>query len=89
MGDSVKVTLIATGFAAPPRASEYVEEEPAADQTEWLSEAKPEAPAPPAIAPAPAVVETKPPNGAPPPPQVDDLDDLDTPAYLRQRRLLH
>jgi cell division protein FtsZ len=90
MGDSVKVTLIATGFAAPPRASEYVEEEAAADQTEWLSEVKPEAPAP-AIAPAPAaaVVETKPPNGAPPPPQVDDLDDLDTPAYLRQRRLLH
>ena len=85
MADTVKVTLIATGF--PPRGLELdtAEEEPAA-QSAWLSEAQP-----PAVveAPEPVAVETKPPNGTPALPPPEDLSDLDTPAYLRQRRLLH
>jgi hypothetical protein len=34
-------------------------------------------------------MEDEPANGTPPIPEPDDLDDLDTPAYLRQRRVLH
>jgi hypothetical protein len=31
----------------------------------------------------------KPGNGAPPLPPPEDLDDIDKPAYLRPRRMLH
>ncbi len=89
MADSVKVTLIATGF--PPRGEELevAEGQPGA-QSVWLSETQPETP-PPAVAaaPAPPALESKPPNGTPPIPEPEDLSDLDTPAYLRQRRVLH
>ena len=96
MADSVKVTLIATGFPVPGQTMEAVEEQPAS-QSAWLSEAQPEASAPapvaaqaPVAAPEPAVVvETKPPNGTPALPPVEEMDDLDKPAYLRQRRMLH
>jgi cell division protein FtsZ len=91
MADSVKVTLIASGFGAREQACEDTAEETAA-QTVWLSEAEPDS-APAAVAPAPApepaMAAAKPPNGTPPIPQPQDPNDLDTPAYLRQRRLLH
>jgi cell division protein FtsZ len=88
LADSVKVTLIATGFPAPGEELEATGEQPAA-QSAWLSESQPEA-APPAVAtPQPAAVEAKPPNGTPPIPQPEEMNDLDRPAYLRQRRLLH
>jgi cell division protein FtsZ len=82
MADSVKVTLIASGFPARGQELEAVEDQTAA----WLSEA----PAPvPVAAPEPVAVETKPPNGTPALPPVEEMDDLDKPAYLRHRRMLH
>jgi cell division protein FtsZ len=84
MADAVKVTVIATGFPTTVRATEFEQTRPAADGV-WLSEAEPQAP-------APEPVEAKPANGTPPLPPIpepEDLDDLDTPAYLRQRRTLH
>jgi cell division protein FtsZ len=88
MADAVKVTLIATGF--PPR--EQMEEtagEAAGDQTVWLSETEPDTLTPEVAASRePVTAETKPTNGTPPLPEPEDVNDLDTPAYLR-RRLLH
>jgi cell division protein FtsZ len=85
MEDSVKVTVIATGFgsaqndefAARPGEAIY---EPSPSQ--WLSETEPQV----SVAvqpPAPSAAEAPPPQNA-----EEDLDDLDTPAYLRQRRTL-
>jgi len=93
MADSVKVTLIASGFPERGQMMETVEEQ-SASQSGWLSESQPEAPAPvpvPVAVPEPVAVavETKPPNGTPALPPVEELDDLDKPAYLRQRRVLH
>jgi cell division protein FtsZ len=89
MADSVKVTLIATGFPGPGQMPEAAEEQ-SAGQSGWLSEAQPEVPAPvPVAVPEPVVVETKPPNGTPALPPVEEMDDLDKPAYLRHRRMLH
>ena len=89
MADSVKVTLIATGFPEPGQMPEAAEEQTVA-QSGWLPEAQPEAPAPvPVAVPEPVAVETKPPNGTPALPPVEEMDDLDKPAYLRQRRVLH
>jgi cell division protein FtsZ len=85
MADTVKVTLIATGFPTRGQELEAFEEQSAA-QSEWLSEAQTPAVA---AAPEPAAHETKPPNGTPPIPEPEDLNSLDTPAYLRQRRMLH
>ncbi|HOL72705.1 MAG TPA: cell division protein FtsZ [Bryobacteraceae bacterium] len=101
MEDSVKVTVIATGFArqrsVPARELEP-EEEPvaAAAQTLWLSEMEPER----AAAAPPVAPEPEPPaapratTGYPVPPpapapveEEEDLNDLDTPAYLRRRAL--
>lgn len=94
MADSVKVTVIATGFAV--RAAGFMEtveteSAPAASEGVWLSEAPP-APVPPIIIepePEPTPIEAKATNGTPPIPEPEDFDDLDTPAYLRQRRTLH
>jgi cell division protein FtsZ len=91
MADAVKVTVIATGFAGHETAP-VREQEPAIGQTAWLSQAQSPGAAP--VEPPPAPIEPvattghKPGNGAPPLPEPDDLDDLDTPAYLR-RRMLH
>jgi cell division protein FtsZ len=85
MGDAVKVTVIATGFQPEPA--------PVAD---WRAEfeARIAVAAPPveAAVPAPAALPAEP----EPQPMliaesdpVLDLDDLDTPAYLRQGRLLN
>jgi cell division protein FtsZ len=84
MGDAVKVTVIATGFQ--PEAA------PAADSRSDFANRIFAVAAPPAEVPPPAVE----PMPAPPEPvfmaepePVLDLDDLDTPAYLRQGRLLN
>ncbi len=89
MADTVKVTLIATGFSSKPQEPETDEEEEPVAQSAWLSEAQPEPPAAIAEPPEPVMHETKPPNGTPAIPPPEDLNDLDTPAYLRQRRLIH
>jgi cell division protein FtsZ len=90
--DAVKVTVIATGFTEQP-AAEDTTREPAIAQTAWMSESQPQAAAPaePLEAPAeqPAASMHRPGNGTPPIPSPEDLDDLDTPAYLRQRKMLH
>jgi cell division protein FtsZ len=89
MADSVKVTVIATGFPSRMSVPEFAEVTPVADGA-WLSESEAEAPAPAAAAAAVAdAMEDQPANGTPPIPEPEDLDDLDTPAYLRQRRVLH
>jgi cell division protein FtsZ len=85
MGDAVKVTVIATGFQPEP-----------AQVNDWRAEFDARisvpAPAPEAVVPAAAA----PPGEPEPEPMliaesdpVLDLDDLDTPAYLRQGRLLN
>jgi cell division protein FtsZ len=85
MGDAVKVTVIATGFQPEP-----------AQVNDWRAEfdariavpaSAPEALVPVAAAP-PAEPEPEPMLIAESDP-VLDLDDLDTPAYLRQGRLLN
>ncbi len=86
MADAVKVTVIATGFPSRAGAIETAGIEAQAGGA-WLSETEPEV-AGLAVTAIPEPVEAKP-NGAPPLPQPEDLDDLDTPAYLRQRRVLH
>jgi cell division protein FtsZ len=75
MADAVKITVIATGFQ-PQYAP--VAEQPPAPQMIW---SEPLAAAPPEPEPEAAV------NGEPEPPF--DPEDLDTPAYLRQGRLLN
>jgi cell division protein FtsZ len=79
MADSVKITVIATGFQpqyAP--APEVPAIAPVQPQVIW---SEPVAAAPPEPEPEPVV------NGEPEPPY--DPEDLDTPAYMRQGRLLN
>ena len=104
LGDAVKITVIATGFQpenepAPKRQKTVVESRPPAvvvaappapvetpeHEPEYVEHAEPE-PAPPAP-PAAHAAGSRPlppvqPNGY-------DSDDLDTPAYLRQGKLLN
>jgi cell division protein FtsZ len=84
MADAVKITVIATGFQPQyaPIAEEPVKVpvDANAPQAFW---SEPVAAAPPEAAPAPEPVV----NGEPEPPF--DPEDLDTPAYLRQGRLLN
>jgi cell division protein FtsZ len=92
MGDAVKVTVIATGFTPRSLTAELAAPAPAGDSA-WLSDAPPALPAPETALPdaAEAVVVEPVAEAEPEPepePQPDDLDDLDTPAYLRQRRVL-
>jgi cell division protein FtsZ len=93
MGDSVKITVIATGFHA----------ETAPEPVRWDGPEIRIQSRPPELAPAPAPVpflEPEPVMMLEPEPDVEpvlvaeaepilDLDDLDTPAYLRQGRLLN
>ncbi|HTS25346.1 MAG TPA: cell division protein FtsZ [Bryobacteraceae bacterium] len=94
MGDAVKITVIATGFRTDSLAAERWE------APEIRIQARPPEPVavppspPPFVEPEP-VMELPPPEAAPEPvlasePEpVLDMDDLDTPAYLRQGRLLN
>ena len=102
LGDSVKITVIATGFQP--------ENAPMAKRQQIVVEARPATAAP--VAPPPPIEEPEPerieyeapePTPAPspvthagparplPPPQPNgfDSDDLDTPAYMRQGKLLN
>jgi cell division protein FtsZ len=97
LGDSVKITVIATGFQP--------ENAPMAKRQQIVVESRPAmvAPAPPIEEPEPEYVEyaaaepPPPPVAHPtpsrplPPPQPNgfDTDDLDTPAYMRQGKLLN
>jgi cell division protein FtsZ len=84
MGDSVKVTVIATGFAKEEEKREpAIEARPAAD---FFSE-RPAESVTPAPAPAPAV--EPPPVEAPAMAAPVFEDELDVPAYLRQGKLLN
>ena len=83
MGDTVKITVIATGFspaAAAPverRAEPQVVEQPVVT-VETVEDAPEPEPAPPAVITMPS----------PLPASSEDNDDLDTPAYLRRDKLL-
>src|SRR5262245_14549472 len=97
MEDTVKITVIATGFQPP--------NQPEPKRSQIVAETRPQAP--PVVVEAPAPVEIPepeyveyaapeppppPPAGRPlPPKQANgfDSDDLDTPAYLRQGKLLN
>lgn len=85
MGDSVKVTVIATGFQ--PRNAPVAERRRAAEVAAQPRLPEPEPEPEPVAEPEPALEpETVLMAEAEP---VIDLDDLDTPAYLRQGRLLN
>jgi len=79
MADAVKITVIATGFQ--PQYAPAAEAPPAQQPQAFWSEPVAAAAAPAAPEPEPVV------NGEPEPPF--DPDDLDTPAYMRQGRLLN
>ena len=88
MADSVKVTVIATGFQPPQSASLGRGTLEIRTRTEVFA-----APPEPEPLPAPEPVvempqQPEPLRAAPEPPPID-LDDLDTPAYVRQGRLLN
>jgi cell division protein FtsZ len=88
MQDAVKITVIATGFtpeAAPQPERRVVPDARRPARPEPVSERIPER------EPAPLKVEPEPPPvlQAEPEPPALDLDDIDTPAYLRQGRLLN
>jgi cell division protein FtsZ len=97
MGDSVKITVIATGFHAETQTSSDWKDVPEVR----IQSRPPETVSVPVPAPAPApVFEPEPvlhlePEAEPEPALIAeaepilDMDDLDTPAYLRQNRLLN
>jgi cell division protein FtsZ len=91
MDDSVKITVIATGFQ-PEHAR--VAERQAASVTPIIVDRgparapEPEPIAAPAVEPEP-VAEPEPVMVAAEPEPILDLEDLDTPAYLRQNALLN
>jgi cell division protein FtsZ len=98
LGDAVKITVIATGFQpqnAPPvkRAQAAAVEAPPPPPPVEVARPAPEPePEPEYIAPPPPAVAHPPiSRPLPPPPQQSgfDSDDLDTPAYLRQGKLLN
>jgi len=97
MEDAVKITVIATGFQPPsqpepkrtqivvetrPQVPPVVVEPPASDEIPEPEYVEYAAPAPPPPAPAGRPLPPKQANGF-------DSDDLDTPAYLRQGKLLN
>jgi len=88
MQDAVKITVIATGFtpeAAPQLERRIAPDARKAARPEPVSERIPERePATPKVEPEPPPVLQ-----AEPEPPALDLDDIDTPAYLRQGRLLN
>jgi cell division protein FtsZ len=98
LGDAVKITVIATGFQpqnspTPKRQEIVVESRPAPllppspprEEPEYVEYAAPEPPPEP-----PPVAHASPARPLPPPqPNGFDSDDLDTPAYMRQGKLLN
>jgi cell division protein FtsZ len=93
LADSVKVTVIATGFEAVRQTAQAPAPSQPVGESGWLSETPAVEPGPAMqavaepVAPVPAASAPEPEPEAVPEPE-DDPDDLDTPAYLRQRRVL-
>ena len=86
MADAVKITVIATGFQPPSVLA--MQGKPVEVRTRLElppREPEPEPEPGPVVEPEP---EPEPMMAAPEPPPLD-LEDLDTPAYLRQGRLLN
>jgi cell division protein FtsZ len=81
LGDSVKVTVIATGFTRPEAAPALRKPAPKAVEQPATTD-RPEPVPEPVFAPPP------PPVMAPPVHEIGLEDDLDTPAYLRREKLL-
>jgi cell division protein FtsZ len=93
LGDAVKVTVIATGFhVETPLLDAMRETKPFMDQIpDPIPVAAAPAPPPP-FSPAPEpppIIEPEPVIETPIVPLLNDLDDLDTPAYLRQSKHLN
>ena len=89
MGDSVKITVIATGFAKEEERREAIfEVRPGTDFFAERAGAAAPPPATPAVPAAHAEAEHEPEAVAAVAPQVFE-DDLDVPAYLRQGKLLN
>ena len=82
MGDAVKVTVIATGFVVEAPVHVFAE---APRPTQFMSETQPTV-AETVPEPDPVIVHSSEPE---PEPVFFDVDDLDTPAYLRQGKLLN
>jgi cell division protein FtsZ len=89
LGDAVKVTVIATGFRmetpmldAMRDSKAFMDQIPAKPGATPIAAAPPVPEPPPIVAPAPV-------EEAPIVPLALDLDDLDTPAYLRQGKHLN
>ena len=98
MGDAVKITVIATGCQPEPSmpVGDLRSQLAAKMAQPVITVQLPAAPPPPPPAPAPVMqAEPAPPVLEPEPALMADaeppldLDDLDTPAYLRQGRLLN
>jgi cell division protein FtsZ len=92
LADAVKITVIATGFQpenAPAPERKRTTGDPVIRVQHRLPEPEP-VPVPAPAPPPPTVVEPEPePVLMAEPEPVLDMDDLDTPAYLRQGRLLN
>ena len=87
MGDTVRVTVIATGFGKDPESAKEDSREPAIDlrpASDFFAERSIVITPPPAPVPPPE--PTRPPAAAKPPVFEDELD---VPAYLRQGKLLN
>ena len=81
MGDSVKITVVATGFN--PAAAAPVERKVEPQLVQAAPEPEPEAEREPEPAPPPVLTMPPPASAA-----FADDDDLDTPAYLRRNKLV-
>ncbi|MDQ6707357.1 MAG: cell division protein FtsZ [Acidobacteriota bacterium] len=88
MGDAVKITVIATGFRSAPAPFEFV---PVSSSTKSGHDWLPVPEMAPAIAPERHVIEVPMDRheAEPLPAVMLEADDLDTPAYLRQGKLLN
>jgi cell division protein FtsZ len=96
LGDAVKITVIATGFQPenapmPNRRQPVIEVRPPVIEVAPTPPAMIEEPEAEHIEPEPAPIVSHPPTRPLPPHQPNgfDSDDLDTPAYLRQGKLLN
>jgi cell division protein FtsZ len=93
LGDTVKITVIATGFQ--PESVAIAERRKATSDPVIRVQHRPDPvpmPAPPPVAAPAPIIEPEPepePVLVAEPEPVLDMDDLDTPAYLRQGRLLN
>jgi len=93
--DAVKITVIATGFQPENEPKPKQRTQVVVESRPQVAVVEPPPPPPPLEIPEPEYVEPPPPAAPPgrplPPKQANgyDADDLDTPAYLRQGKLLN